>query len=125
MGGFGWPELLSPPRSLQKGFGKPTCCPISAPIIFFKIKGIIFVLGTSTWALSLLPSLCLSPTRNTFLLPWGILAAQGSEKKTTKNRFLPPSCREKGDARPVLGCGLNFPALWEKPRKRLMPVLKT
>lgn len=31
----------------NKGFGKPTCCQISAPINFFKRKGMIFVLRTS------------------------------------------------------------------------------
>lgn len=81
--GDGWlgrPEpdgLLSPPRSLQKGFGKPTCCQISALIIFSKIKGIIFVLGTSTSALSLLPfSLSLSHT-HTFFAALGDFSSAG------------------------------------------------
>lgn len=97
-GGVAWPAraatgLLSPPRSLQKGFGKPTCCQISALIIFFKIKGIIFVLGTSTSALSLLPSLSLS-----LCLPHAhVFAALGdfSSAGLCKNRFLPPSCKSR------------------------------
>lgn len=79
-GGLAGPSgdgLLSPPRSLQKGFGKPTCCQISALIIFFKIKGIIFVLGTSTSALSLLPfSLSLSHT-HTFFAALGDFSSAG------------------------------------------------
>lgn len=77
--------LIAAALSAEKGFGKPTCCQISALIIFFKIKGIIFVLGTSTSALSLLPfSLCLSPTRTHvffFAALGDFLAAQGSEKQ--------------------------------------------
>lgn len=116
-GWLGWPEpdgLLSPPRSLQRGFGKPTCCQISALIIFFQIKGIIFVLGTSTSALSLLPfSLSLSHT-HTFLLPWGILAARGSEKQIPAS-FL----REqgKGDARWMLDLRVKVPSIAERDQK--------
>lgn len=46
-GWLGWPErrrAVIAATVFAKGFGKPTCCQISAPIIFFKIKGIIFVL---------------------------------------------------------------------------------
>lgn len=87
LGRLGWPKrqptgLLLPPRSLQKkkkkktGFGKPTCCQISAPIIFFKRKGIIFVLRTSTSALSLLSCVSLSHT-HTFFAALGNFSSAG------------------------------------------------
>lgn len=97
-GWLGWPErrrAVIATTVFAKGFGKPTCCQISELIIFFKIKGIIFVLRTSSSALSLLPSLSLSHTHTRFLLPWGILAAQGSEKQTPTSF---PQAQGKQDA---------------------------
>lgn len=91
----GWLGSLIVTTALQKGLWETHVSPdLSADFFFFfffhQIKGIIFALGTSTSALSLLPSLCLSPTRARFCCLGGF-----QQRRALKNRFLPPSCESR------------------------------
>lgn len=116
----GWLGSLIVTTALQKGLWETHVSPdLSADFFFFFFfspnKRHYFRTGNLHF--SALPpplSLSLSHTR-TFLLPWGISAAQSSEKQIPAS-FL----REQGegDARSVLGCGVKFPALWKGTRKQ-------
>lgn len=118
-GRLGWPErrrAVIAATVFARGFGKPTCCQISAPIIFFQNKRRYFC-TVNLHLGSLPPPRSLSHMR-TFSVPWGILAAQG----LTSSLLPPPrKLRGSGMLSRCRAAGQSFPHCGTRQKPAIHP----